>query len=138
MTTTAGKTRRVRVKRTIKVGADSYKIGRKATRSVTKNAEGTSKTVSLAKRGGGAIVKTLTKSADAKNLKIGRYARNHATANADGSTTYAKKGGGTVSLTKSVTGTPKKKNGTTSGSAGQGTTNTNTGSGATDDQYGNS
>jgi len=103
-------TRGVRRRRTVKVGADKYRIGKKATRTVAKP-DASTKKITLTKKAGGSVVKTLTKSSEAKNMRLGAYARSHKTVNSDGTVTYAKKGGGTVTKSLSVSGTPKKKNG---------------------------
>lgn len=104
--------RTVRHRRTIKVGEKKYLVGKKATRSVVKDAG--VKTVSLAKKAGGSVVKTLTGGADAagatnKNLRLGAYARANKVVNEDGSTTYTKKGGGTVTKALSIVDAPKSK-----------------------------
>jgi hypothetical protein len=101
---------------TIKVGADKYRVGKKATRAVVKTA--TSKAVTTTKKAGGSISRTITKSATgAKGFRIGKYARSGKGAapvvNSDGSTTYTTKNGGTKTVKMSVTGTPKKKGTTT-------------------------
>lgn len=100
-------------KRRVLVGDKTYKFTRRSgdTRTVTK-ANGTRTAVLKDKQTGGQVTITKTKSSDAKNARIGAYARAHKTVNADGSITYAKKGGGTVTRTLSVSGSPteaKKK-----------------------------
>lgn len=94
--------RKVRSPRIAKVGESEYFIGKKATRKVSRPDGAGTRQIQIKKKSGDTITHSLAKSDDAKNTRIGRYARKHATVNADGSTTYAKKGGGTVTRTTSV------------------------------------
>jgi hypothetical protein len=91
----------------IKIGSDRYRVG-KATKTVTK-ADNT-KTVSYAKKAGGTVTKSITRSATGTGgYRIGKYARAHATTNDDGSVTYATKKGGTKTVAKSATSDARKK-----------------------------
>lgn len=99
--------RRPRVER-VNASEDKFLVGRSAKRTVSR-ADGV-RTVAL-KTGHGTMTKTFTKSADAKNSRLGAYARKHKTVNADGSVTYAKKGGGTVTVNESLSEDAKKYTG---------------------------
>jgi hypothetical protein len=92
------RTRHIRKPRTISIGTSKYRVGKAATRSVSK-ADGV-KTVSIAKKGGGTLSRTVTvTNAEGKTgakAGLGRYAKKHVVTNEDGSKTYTKKTGATV------------------------------------------
>lgn len=128
---------------TIKVGTDKYLVGKKATRSVAKTAKtataGATKSVTTTKSSGGAIVRSTARSlTGTKGFRIGKYAKANATVNADGSTTYATKNGGTKTVAMSVTGTPKKKRARGSGSSGSGSGSGSGGTSGSGSGYGGS
>lgn len=122
-------TRTVRRRRTVKIGENRYRVGKQATRTATK--ENGVKTVTLQKKTGGAITKVISKSADAKNLRIGAKARsdprNTSVVNPDGSVTktFYKAGGGTVTKTISAAADAKKKKKRGSNSSSNSSNNSN-------------
>lgn len=105
--------------RSFKLGDAAYRVGKKSTKTKSTDATTGAKTKVYTKAAGGTVTVTKSKSADAKNMRIGAAARKTAVKSYDAATgiktvTYTKQGGGTV--TKTITasadarkkGTPKK------------------------------
>lgn len=90
----------IRARRAISIGDKTFNFRRSRTNRTVTHADGVRTAVLDRKRGPGSLTITTSKSADAKNKRIGAYARSHktVTVGTDGTKTvvYQKKGGGTV------------------------------------------